>query len=70
MMRLARLRRDLSMITPGLTITQVKAGTVVQVAEPRRGSVLIYAPGGMIESISGGFVNEYLEFLADETSKA
>ena len=29
-MRLARLRRDLSMITPGLTITQVKAGTVVQ----------------------------------------
>ena len=36
-MRLARLRRDLSMITPGLTITQV---------------------------------NEYLEFLGDETSNA
>jgi len=69
-MRLARLRRDLSMITPGLTITQVKAGTVVQVAEPRRGSVLIYAPGGMIESVFEEQVNEYLEFLGDETSNA
>ena len=69
-MRLARLKRDLYMITPGLTITQVKAGTVVQVAEPRRGSVLIYAPGRLIESISWGFINEYLEFLGDETSNA
>ena len=70
MMKLARLKRDLYMITPGLTITQVKAGTVVQVAEPRQGSVLIYAPGRLIESISGGFINEYLEFLGDETSNA
>ncbi len=69
-MRLARLRRDLSMITPGLTITQVKAGTVVQVAEPRRGSVLIYAPGRLIESVFEEQVNEYLEFLGDETSNA
>ena len=69
-MRLARLRRDLSMITPGLTITQVKAGTVVQVAEPRRGSVLIYAPGRLIESVFEERVNEYLEFLGDETSNA
>ena len=69
-MKLARLRRDLSMITPGLTITQVKAGTVVQVAEPRRGSVLIYAPGRLIESVFEEQVNEYLEFLGDETSNA
>ena len=69
-MRLARLKRDLSMITPGLTITQVKAGTVVQVAEPRRGSVLIYAPGRLIESVFEEQVNEYLEFLGDETSNA
>ena len=69
-MKLARLRRDLSMTTPGLTITQVKAGTVVQVAEPRRGSVLIYAPGRLIESVFEEQVNEYLEFLGDETSNA
>ena len=69
-MRLARLKRDLSMTTPGLTITQVKAGTVVQVAEPRRRSVLIYAPGRLMESVFEEQVNEYLEFLGDETSKA
>ena len=69
-MKLARLRRDLSMITPGLTITTVKAGTAVQVAEPRRGSVLIYAPGRLIESVFEEQVNEYLEFLGDETSNA
>ena len=70
MMKLARLKRDLYMITPGLTITQVKAGTVVQVAEPRQGSVLIYAPGRLIESVLEEQVNEYLEFLGDETSNA
>ena len=69
-MKLARLKRDLSMTTPGLTITQVKAGTVVQVAEPRRRSVLIYAPGRLIESVFEEQVNEYLEFLGDETSNA
>ena len=69
-MRLARLKRDLSMTTPGLTITQVKAGTVVQVAEPRRRSVLIYAPGRLMESVFEEQVNEYLEFLGDETSNA
>lgn len=69
-MRLARLKRNLCMITPGLTITQVKAGTVVQVAEPRQGSVLIYAPGRLIESVFEEQVNEYLEFLGDETSNA
>lgn len=69
-MRLARLRRDLSMITPGLTITLVKAGTVVQVAEPRRRSVLIYAPGRLMESLFEERVNEYLEFLDGETSNA
>ena len=69
-MKLARLKRDLYMTTPGLTITQVKAGTVVQVAEPRRGSVLIYAPGRLIESVLEEQVNEYLEFLGDETSNA
>ena len=69
-MKLARLKRNLSMITPGLTITQVKAGTVVQVAESRRGSVLIYAPGRLIESVLEEQVNEYLEFLGDETSNA
>ena len=70
MMKLARLKRDLYMITPGLTITQVKAGTVVQVAEPRRRSVLIYAPGRLMESVFEEQVNEYLEFLGDETSNA
>ena len=69
-MRLATLKRNLCMITPGLTITQVKAGTVVQVAEPRRRSVLIYAPGRLIESVFEEQVNEYLEFLGDETSNA
>ena len=69
-MKLARLKRDLSMTTPGLTITQVKAGTVVQVAEPRRRSVLIYAPGRLMESVFEEQVNEYLEFLGDETSNA
>ena len=69
-MRLARLKRDLYMITPGLTITTVKAGAVVQVAEPRRGLVLIYAPGRLIESVFEEQVNEYLEFLGDETSNA
>ena len=69
-MRLARLKRNLCMITPGLTITTVKAGTVVQVAEPRWGSVLIYAPGRLIESVFEEQVNEYLEFLGDETSNA
>ena len=70
MMKLARLKRNLCMITPGLTITQVKAGTVVQVAEPRRRSVLIYAPGRLMESLFEERVNEYLEFLGDETSNA
>lgn len=69
-MKLARLKRNLCMITPGLTITTVKAGTVVQVAEPRWGSVLIYAPGRLIESVFEEQVNEYLEFLGDETSNA
>lgn len=69
-MRLARLKRDLYMITSWMTITQVKAGTVVQVAEPRRGSVLIYAPGRLMESVFEERVNEYLEFLGDETSNA
>lgn len=69
-MRLATLKRNLCMITPGLTITTVKAGTVVQVAEPIRGSVLIYAPGRLIESVFEEQVNEYLEFLGDETSNA
>ena len=69
-MRLARLKRDLYMITPGLTITTVKAGAVVQVAEPRRGLVLIYAPGRLIESVFEEQVNEYLEILGDETSNA
>ena len=70
MMKLARLKRNLCMITPGLTITTVKAGTVVQVAEPRRGSVLIYAPGRLIESVFEEQVNECLEFLDGETSNA
>ena len=69
-MKLARLKRNLCMITPGLTITTVKAGTVVQVAEPRQGSVLIYAPGNLMESVFEERVNEYLEFLGDETSNA
>ena len=69
-MRLARLKRNLCMITPGLTITTVKAGAVVQVAEPRRGLVLIYAPGRLIESVFEEQVNEYLEFLDGETSNA
>ena len=56
-MKLARLKRNLCMITPGLTITTVKAGTVVQVAEPRRGSVLVYAPGRLIESVLEEQVN-------------
>ena len=70
MMKLARLKRNLCMITPGLTITTVKAGTAVQVAEPRRGSVLIYAPGNLMESVFEERVNEYLEFLDGETSNA
>lgn len=69
-MKLARLKRNLCMITPGLTITTVKAGAVVQVAEPRRGLVLIYAPGRLMESLFEEQVNEYLEFLGDETSNA
>ena len=70
MMKLARLKRNLCMITPGLTITTVKAGAVVQVTEFRRGSVLIYAPGRLIESVFEEQVNEYLEFLDGETSNA
>ena len=69
-MRLARLKRNLCMITPGLTITTVKAGAVVQVAGPRRGLVLIYAPGNLMESVFEERVNEYLEFLDGETSNA
>ena len=72
-MKLARLKRDITLWNRAGEEIIVNKGTTVQVEQFFLGSYMgypIHAPGGRIESISGGFVNECLEFLADETSKA
>ena len=72
-MKLAILKRDITLWNRAGEEVVVNKGATVQVEQFFLGSYMgntIHAPGGMIESISGGFVNECLEFLDDETSKA
>ena len=72
-MKLAILKRDVTLWNRAGEEVVVNKGATVQVEQFFLGSYMgytIHAPGGMIESISGGFVNECLEFLDDETSKA
>ena len=69
-MKLATLKKDTYFVDRYGEWVAVRAGAVIQVEGPLNGEYMLHAPGGMIESISGGFVNECLEFLDDETSKA